>query len=356
MKAIAVERGVHQPTVVEIERPTPEPGEVLLRTLRVGIDGTDHEVVSGNHGGFPAEDDYQVLGHEAVAVVEDANGTGLQEDSLVVPTVRRPAGAGGSNGHFERGEPDMAPAGTYVERGIVGAHGYMAEYVTSQPEYLVSVPDSFARHGFLIEPISNSEKAIEHARATRSAFEWDPESALVLGNGPLGLLTLAMLSVKGFDTTYCLGRRDRPDPTIDIIERLNSTYIDSRETSVASISETYESVDFLYEATGYAKHAFESITALKPNGVAALLGLPDNWTFEIDGGQLHRELVLHNKAVFGSVNSNASQYERARETLEAFPDWFADALITDIYAPDDVERAFETGTERIKTVIEFESP
>lgn len=354
MKAIAVERGEHQPNVIEIDRPIPEPGEALLRALRVGIDGTDHEVVGGNHGRFPAEDDYQILGHEAVAVVEDANGTGLQEGSLVVPTVRRPAGAG-SNDYFERREPDMAPEGTYVERGIVGAHGYMAEYVTSQPEYLVTVPDSAARHGFLIEPISNSEKAIEHAMATRSAFEWEPESALVLGNGPLGLLTLAMLTVKGFDRTYCLGRRDRPDPTIDIIEQLGSTYIDSRETPVASIPETYEAVDFLYEATGYAKHAFESVSALKPNGVAALLGLPDDWTFEIDGGQFHRELVLHNKAVFGSVNSNRSQYELARETLMAFPDWFVDALITDVYAPDAVEAAFETGTERIKTVIEFDS-
>ncbi|UPM44133.1 glucose 1-dehydrogenase [Halocatena salina] len=354
MNAIAVERGEHQPSVIEVDRPSPDPGEALLRTLRVGIDGTDHEVIDGNHGGFPTEDDYQILGHEAVAVVEDANGTGLREGSLVVPTVRRPIDT--PNNHFERGEPDMAPEGTYVERGIVGAHGYMAEYVTSQPEYLVSVPDSFARHGFLVEPISNSEKAIEHAIAARSAFEWEPESALILGNGPLGLLTLAMMTVKGFDTTYCLGRRDRPDPTIDIIERLDGIYIDSRETPVASIPETYEAVDFLYEATGYAKHAFESIAALESNGVAALLGLPDDWTFEIDGGQLHRELVLHNKAVFGSVNSNQSQYEQARETLTAFPDWFVDALITDVYAPDDVGAAFETGNERIKTVIEFDTP
>lgn len=356
MKAIAVERGEDRPGVVETERPSPESGEVLLRTLRVGIDGTDHEVVWGNHGGFPAGDDHQILGHEAVAVVEDANGTALQEGELVVPTVRRPAGASGSNGYFERGEPDMAPEGSYVERGIVSAHGYMAEYVTSRPEYLVSVPDSFARHGFLIEPISNSEKAIEHAMAARSAFEWDPESAVVLGNGPLGLLTLATLAVKGFDRTYCLGRRDRPDPTIDVIERLGSTYIDSRETPVASIPETYEAVDFVYEATGYAKHAFESIAALEPNGVAALLGIPDDWTFEIDGGQLHRELVLHNKAVFGSVNSNASQYELARETLGAFPEWFVDDLITGVYSPEEVEEAFETGQERIKTVVEFESP
>lgn len=357
MKAIAVERGEHQPELLEIDRPTPGPGEVLLRTLRVGIDGTDHEVVRGNHGGFPSGDDYQVLGHEAVAVVEAANGTELREGDLVVPTVRRlPNGTESDrDGYFERGEPDMAPEGHYVERGIVGAHGYMAEYVTSAPEYLVPVPESFARHGFLIEPISNSEKAIEHAQATRSAFEWQPESAVVLGNGPLGLLTLAMLDVKGFERTYCLGRRDRPDPTIDVIERLDSTYIDSRETPVESIPDVYEPIDFIYEATGYAKHAFESITALAPNGVAALLGIPEDWTFDVDGGTLHRELVLGNKAVFGSVNSNVRQFELARETLKAFPDWFVDELITGVYTPEEVTEAFETGEDRIKTVIEFDT-
>ncbi len=280
MKAIAVERGEDRPGVVEIERPTPGSGEVLLRTLRVGIDGTDHEVVWGNHGGFPAGDDYQILGHEAVAVVEDANGTALQEGELVVPTVRRPAGARGSNGYFERGEPDMAPEGSYVERGIVGAHGYMAEYVTSRPEYLVSVPDSFARHGF-------------HRGDARDSTRND---AVV-----------------------------RPHVDVDVIA--------PRSTEPRSI-------------------ARRSRNAPRSRNASPI----DDWTFEIDGGQLHRELVLHNKAVFGSVNSNASQYELARETLGAFPEWFVDDLITEVYSPEGVEEAFETGQERIKTVVEFESP
>jgi threonine dehydrogenase-like Zn-dependent dehydrogenase len=354
MMAVVVRRGERRPDIIEIDEPTPRSDEVLLRTLRVGIDGTDHEVVSGNHGGFPTGDDYQILGHEAVCVVEDANGTGVQEGQLVVPTVRRPS-EGNTNEYFACGEPDMAPEGQYVERGIVGAHGYMAEYVTSPPEYLVPVRDAFAQHGFLVEPISNSEKAIEHAFAARSAFEWNPESALVLGNGPLGLLTLAMLEAhSSFERTYCLGRRDRPDPTIDIIERLGSTYVDSRETPVREIPDRYEPVDFVYEATGHAKHAFETITALKPNGVGALLGIPDDWTFEIDGGHLHRELVLHNKALFGSVNSNVRQYEAAKESLAAAPDWFIEALITDVFRPGEVEAAFDTTDETIKTVIEFD--
>ncbi|GAA0240130.1 glucose 1-dehydrogenase [Haladaptatus pallidirubidus] len=355
MKAIIVRRGNSHPELAEVPDPLPESGEALLRTLRVGIDGTDHEVIHGNHGENPEGDDYQILGHEAVAVVEDANGTDLTEGELVVPTVRRPPN--GTNDYFKQGEPDMAPDGHYVERGIVGAHGYMSELFTSSPEFLVSVPDSFAEYGFLVEPISNSEKAFEHAFASRSAFEWNPQSALVLGNGPLGLLTLAMLETPSspFERNYCLGRRDRPDRTIEIIERLGGTYIDSRETPVDRIPDAHEAVDFVYEATGYAKHAFETVDALTPNGVGALLGIPSDWEFKIDGGRLHRELVLQNKALFGSVNSNISQFEAAKVRLSEFPDWFFDAFVTGVYAPSEVETAFATGDESIKTVVEFDT-
>lgn len=356
MKAIAVRRGEATPRVIEKPVPTPDSDEVLVRTLRVGIDGTDREVISGTHGGFPDGSDHQVLGHEAIGVVADANDTDLKSGALVVPTVRRPPGE--SNEYFERDEPDMAPDGMYLERGITGAHGYMSEYFTSRTEFLVRVPEAFAETGFLVEPISNTEKAIDHAYASRSAFEWTPESALVLGNGPLGLLTLAALSeADDAERLYCLGRRDRPDPTIDIIERLGATYIDSRRTSVPDIPTAYEPVDFVYEATGYAKHAFETVDALAPNGVAVLLGIPSDWQFEIDGGRLHRELVLENKALVGSVNSHVKHFHAATESLASFPEWVADEIITDVYEPAEaeLEAAFEPGDDAIKSVVEFDT-
>lgn len=353
MKAIAVRRGDDRPQIIEKSKPTPSDGEVLVRTFRVGIDGTDHEVIEGNHGRYPGSDDHQVLGHEAIGVVEDSNGTRFEVGDFVVPTVRRPPST--TNEYFECGEPDMAPDGMYLERGIAGAHGYMAEYFTSSVEFLVQVSEQIAEYGFLVEPISNSEKALEHAYASRSAFEWTPETGLVLGNGPLGLLTLAMLREE-FDRTYCLGRRDRPDPTIDIIERLGATYVNSQETPVAEIPDVHEPMDFVYEATGYAKHSFDTIDALAPNGVGVLLGIPGNRTFEIDGGRLHREFVLENKALLGSVNSNYKQFEAAKETLTLVPDWFIDALITGVYTPHEVDEAFESDENDIKTVIEFDTP
>ncbi|GAA0266132.1 glucose 1-dehydrogenase [Halobacterium noricense] len=354
MDAIAVTRDDRTPRVVDLPRPDSAHGEALVRTLRVGVDGTDHEVIAGSHGGFPEGDDHLVLGHEAVGVVEDPNGTHLDAGDVVVPTVRRRPN--GANDYFERGEPDMAPGGEYHERGIEGAHGFMAEYFTSPAEFLVEIPAALAERGFLVEPVSISEKAFEHAFASRSAFDWQPETALVLGNGSLGLLTLGMLDADDrFERTYCLGRRDRPDPTIDVIERLGATYVDSRETAVPDIPAGHEPMDFVYEATGYPKHAFETIEALAPNGVGALLGVPEDWAFSVDGGRLHREFVLQNKALVGSVNSGVEHFEAAVDTLQALPEWLFDDLVTGVYDLDDFERAFVDDETTIKTAVQFDS-
>jgi len=119
MRAIVVTPETEVPHVREIDRPEPDQGEALVRILRVGIDGTDHEVIAGGHGGYPDGESHLVLGHEAIGVVEDPNGTDLDAGQLVVPTVRRPV-EGGPTTYFDRGEPDMAPEGHYVERGIAG--------------------------------------------------------------------------------------------------------------------------------------------------------------------------------------------------------------------------------------------
>jgi threonine dehydrogenase-like Zn-dependent dehydrogenase len=353
MQTIAVERGRGEPAVLDRERPEPAAGEVLVRTLRVGVDGTDFEVIAGNHGEFPAGEEFLVLGHEAVGVVEDGGGTAFSAGDVVVPTLRRPPG-GESNEYFERGESDMAPAGKYHERGIVGAHGYMSEYFVTDAEFLIEIPPALADVGFLVEPLSIAVKAVELATASRSSFTWEPESAAVLGNGSLGLLTLAYLKhVEGYDRLYCLGRRDRPDPTIDIIEDLGATYVDSRETPVSEIPAAHEPIDLVFEATGYAKHAFETIDALAPNGVGALLGVPEPWEFEVDGGRLHRELVLHNKALVGSVNSRIQHFAAAAEALATFPEWFLDRLVTGVYGVDEVAAAFEDDDTTIKTAVQF---
>jgi threonine dehydrogenase-like Zn-dependent dehydrogenase len=352
MHAVAIRRGEEAPALLEVPFPEPESGQALVRTLRVGIDGTDHEVIAGGHGGFPEGEDHLILGHEAVGVVEDPNETRFDEGDVVVPTVRRPPN-GDPNGYFDRGVADMAPPDATLERGIDGAHGFMSEYFVSDAEYLVEIPRSLAPLGFLIEPISIAEKALEHAFASRSAFDWRPESAVVLGNGPLGLLALTMFD--DMDRTYCVGRRDRPDPTIDLIEELGATYIDSRETPIDRIDERHEQMDLVFEATGFARHPFEAVSTLAPAGVLALLGVPEPWAFEFDGGMLHKDIVMNNKAIVGSVNSGPHHFEAATETLSGYPEWFLDAFVSGIHPLSSFEDAFVDDETTIKRAVELSS-
>lgn len=350
MDAIVVRKGEEGPQLADIPRPEPTAGEALVRTLRVGVDGTDHEVLAGTHGGFPADEEFLVLGHEAVGVIEEPNGTDFERGDVVVPTVRRPPN-GDANEYFERGEADMAPPGATLERGIDGAHGFMSEYFTSPEDCLVRVPSELAEYGFLVEPISISEKALELAYDTRASFTWEPDTGLVMGNGSLGLLTVAML-VDELEM-YCLGRRDRPDPTIDIVESLGATYIDSRETPAEEIPQAYDAPDLVYEATGYAKHALTGVQALAPNGVAALLGIPDSWELSVDLGEYHKDVVMHNKAVVGSVNSGPRHFEWAVDTLGDLEAKFLEDLVTTVTDSREFEAAFEDSPGVIKTAVEF---
>ncbi|QKY21464.1 alcohol dehydrogenase catalytic domain-containing protein [Halolamina sp. CBA1230] len=333
------------PRLVDRPRPDPGPGEALVRIDRVGIDGTDREVLDGAHGDV---EESMVLGHEAVGTVAEPNGTGLETDETVVPTVRRPPGA--YNEYFRRGEPDMAPMDATVECGIDGADGFMAEYVAVPSEYLVPLPDRLAPYGFLVEPLSITAKALELASASREPFTWDRDRALVLGTGSLGLLTVPVLAEQ-FDAVYCLGRRDRDDPGVELAIEAGATYVDSRETPVDEIPEAHAPMDLVVEATGHPPHAVESVAALAPNGVAALLGVPEAQTTEVDLGAFHRELVLGNRAMVGSVNAGYTHFERAIEWLDAMPASVRSAFTEHVYPVEQFEAALDSDV--IKAAVEI---
>src|SRR6185503_16383157 len=97
MKAIAVHPGkpgsVH---LAALPRPSVEdvPGGrgVLVKVLRVGVDGTDREINAAEYGAAPPGYDFLVLGHEGFGRVEEVGHavTELAPGDQVVATVRRP--------------------------------------------------------------------------------------------------------------------------------------------------------------------------------------------------------------------------------------------------------------------------
>src|SRR5207244_2680252 len=89
--------------------------------------------------------------------------------------------------------------GRYTERGIRGRHGYMAEYYTERPEFLVPAPEALGGVGVLVEPTSVIAKAIAQADLAQRRLPWQPEQAAVLGAGPIGLLATLALRLRGFE-------------------------------------------------------------------------------------------------------------------------------------------------------------
>src|ERR671935_1189452 len=131
MKGIAVFPG--KPNSVHLaELPKPSVDEVsggrgvLVKVLRVGVDGTDKEINAAEYGAAPPGYEFLIIGHESFGRVEAVGPkvTELAPGDYVVATVRRP----GSSIYDRIGTYDMTTDDTYFERGINLRHGYLTEY------------------------------------------------------------------------------------------------------------------------------------------------------------------------------------------------------------------------------------
>src|SRR3546814_10723843 len=82
MRALTGEPGrAHSAGVEDVPEPRRDDGAVLVRTLSVGICGTDAEIVAGHYGWAPPGRRRLILGHESIGQVEEAPaGSGRSEE------------------------------------------------------------------------------------------------------------------------------------------------------------------------------------------------------------------------------------------------------------------------------------
>src|SRR6185437_14909834 len=140
MKAIAVTPGKpNSVRLVELPKPSlddvPDGRGVLVKVLRVGVDGTDKEINAAEYGAAPPGYDFLVLGHESFGRVEAVgpNVTSVKPGDYVVATVRRP----GKSIYDIIGTNDMTTDDVYFERGINLRHGYLTEHYVDDVEFIV---------------------------------------------------------------------------------------------------------------------------------------------------------------------------------------------------------------------------
>jgi threonine dehydrogenase-like Zn-dependent dehydrogenase len=349
MRAIAVRPG--RPGSVylaELDKPSlediPNGRGVLVKVLRVGVDGTDKEINAAEYGAAPAGYDFLVLGHESFGRVESVgpNVTELSPGDYVVATVRRP----GTSIYDKIGTNDMTTDDTYYERGINLRHGYLTEYYVDDAEFIVKIPVGLKEVGVLLEPTTVVEKGITQAfEIQRRLRVWKPKRAAVMGAGTIGLLATLILRLRGVDvTTFALTKK--PYRNSDLIEAVGARYISTQEMPIPDGAAKYGPFDLVFEATGYSPVVFDSMRALGKNGVLVLSSVTGgDRTIEVPADKINLEFVLGNKVMVGTVNANREYFESGvRDLSQAeleYPGWLAQLLTHPVNGLGNYEELFD---------------
>lgn len=313
MLALLVEPGTpHSVRVEEVPAVEAREEELLLRTLEVGVCGTDREIAEGLFGVAPEGEETLVLGHESLAVVE-RDGHGFTRGDLVTATVRRSCGRCIA---CAEGAPDSCLTGDYRERGITRLHGYARELVAEDPAELVAVPAALGRLGVLAEPTSICARALRHARAIGGRQPWQLERALVLGAGAVGMLSTLLLRLAGVEV-WTGAREAADDPRASLAGELGARYVSTAELPVEELGAEAGLFDLVIEATGDARVMAQTLGLLRRSGVACLLGIdPRAERVELDGRTLAVDTILENRVLFGSVNAQRQDWLAAVGALD----------------------------------------
>jgi len=349
MKAIAVKPGVPN-TVHLTELPTPSVTDVpngrgvLVRVLRVGVDGTDKEINAAEYGQAPPGYDFLIVGHESFGQVDAVgpNVTEVKPGDYVVATVRRP----GSSIYDLIGTNDMTTDDTYFERGINLRHGFMSQYYVDDVEFIVKVPQGLKEVGVLLEPTTVVEKGIAQAyEIQRRLRVWRPRRAAVMGAGTIGLLATLVLRLRGLQVTT-FGKTEKPYLNSDLIEALGAKYQSTEELTIAESARQFGPFDIIFEATGYSPVVFESMQVLGKNGVLVLSSVTGgDRRIEVPADKINLDFVLGNKVMVGTVNANREYFEMGVKDLaqaEAeYPGWLSRLLTHPVRGLENYRELFD---------------
>src|SRR5919106_1302675 len=339
MRAIAVTPSAKKVGI--IDQPEPKissPTDVKLRMIEAGVCGTDREICAFEYGTPPPGMAQLVIGHESLGEVVEVGSkvTRVKVGDLVVPMVRRPC----PHDHCPAcrlGRQDFCFTGDFTERGIKERHGFMAQFVVDDEQYMNPVPNEMRDVAILVEPLTIAEKALIQVWQVQQRLPWscpvvpgkaqaNCHRAVVLGAGPVGLLGAMALATNGFDT-YVYARETVPNPKATVLEMIGAKYRSAETHSLESLAAEVGNVDLVYEATGASRLAFDMAKYLGTNGIFVFTGVPGRkGPIEVDTDLMMRNLVLKNQVVFGTVNAGRDAFEASIRDVGLFSKRWPEAV------------------------------
>ena len=291
MKALVLE-DYKKLVVNNVDEPAIDPNEVLIQVKSCGICGSD---VHGYDGSSGRRIPPVIMGHEASGVVakvgsavkDYAEGDRVTFDSMI---------SCGRCFFCRQGQPNLCD-----DRKVLGVscdeyrrHGAFAEYVAVPDHIIYRVPDDLSfDFAAMVEPVSVAVHAVNLTPVQLG------DTALVVGAGMIGLLTLQALRTAGCGKIVIA---DLADDRLELALKLGADEaLNPKNVDVAdAMRERTEGrgADVVFEAVGAPPTVKASIDSVRKGGIVTLIG---NVTPTVEFGL--QSVVTREVSVLGSCAS-----------------------------------------------------
>lgn len=286
--------------IEELEKPTIGPAEVLIKVAACGVCGTDVEAYQGNvPRGWSITYPFR-MGHEVAGTVVDVgeNVTNIKPGDRVVPDGRLTCGY---CYYCRRGLFSACQNQGYFSGGLAQYSNYPFQNLTKIPEGVSMEEAAFA------EPLAcviNGQSKLEVPFGS---------VAVVIGDGPIGLLHIQLLRHQGAFTVM-VGLLDH---RLDVAKKLGANVVidASREDIEQVVREVSDGrgADIVVNAVGKAAVLRQAIDLAARRGQVLYFAATLEPKVELDLDLIHYKELR----IIGSYDSIVAQYEQALALINA---------------------------------------
>ncbi len=333
MKALKL-HGIQDLKLEEAEKPTPAPGEALVRVTAVGICGSDlHWFADGSTGDGGITQPF-VLGHEFAGVVEQGEKRGMRV--AVDPHI--PCG---TCEFCLEGNPNLCVDHTFA--GQAPQDGALRTYLTWPEENLHPLPDSISdQGGAMLEPLGVAIHTVDLGKLRVGM------TVGVFGCGPIGLLVLQLARLAGAAAVFATDRLPHRLEAAKAYGAEETFLVGHTEESREILARTGgRGLDVCFEVAGDNLAVEAAVKACKPGGRVVLCGIPaDNRTSFTASTARRKGLTIK------MVRRMKHTYPRAIALVES-GQIDVDGLVSHTFALEEFEQAFEVAEKRegLKVVV-----
>lgn len=325
--------------LVDIEKPTPGEHDVLIKIAYCGVCGSDlARYFKGQVHAFP-----QILGHEFSGTVAETGDkvTNYKIGDRVVVAPLKPCGQCDS---CQQGFPAMCTNYSFIGSREPGA---MAEYVVAPEVNVLAIPDELSlKEAAVIEPLTVAIHGVDRLKVESG------DTALVLGSGTIGLLTIGVLKARGVRKIIAT---DLNDTKLEYAKKMGADVV--LNTSEITLDEYFKENDLpelVYETAGSKYTHVEAFKFVKKRGQICYIGTS---TTEITFSHTDFEKINRGELIVtGSWMSYSAPFP-GKEWLAAIDYLTTGAidvkqLITGIYKLEDMSKPFDRLVEQGTTSVD----